>query len=533
MTPRSMPVALRASLVALVALAVCALAAPAAFAEANAVIPTSAAPGVSTTEINNYVEVPFPRNDDGTWPCGGGGNAPPACPGPEGQTGPETYPFGFGINFFGTKYSAAYINNNGNITFTEPLATYTPSSLTTFGSPIIAPYFADVDTRGEESAIVNFGQGTLNGKKVFVVNWPKVGCYNFVDTVLDNFQLILIDRADRATGVNGDDFDIEFNYNSIQWDTGEASGGNEFCVKTSESGTSAIAGYTNGSTNHFEIAGSEQPSAFLDSTESGLIHHDLNSSTLGRYLFTVANGEPPAPTELSTTLSGEAKSGANITVKEGSAVTDHGTLSGENAAKAGGTVTYTVYSDNECTKLVTEAGTVSVSEGDVPASSPETLPPGTYYWRAAYSGDERDNPSESVCGREVETVEETGKPPECKQAKGVGHAGPRNSEGLNENDNLNTGLTGKQEFEVTFPNKEAHFHLSHLTSASCKAISGGHVFSGEGSGKLNGKSGYTVTFSWEVVGKKVYFSVKIEKGGVVYYEVEHLLLNPGSKETIA
>jgi hypothetical protein len=42
----------------------------------------------------------------------------------------------------------------------------------------------------------------------------------------------------------------------------------------------------------------------------------------------------------------------------------------------------------------------------VPASNPETLAPGTYYWQASYSGDASNQPSSSKCGSEVETVEE-------------------------------------------------------------------------------------------------------------------------------
>jgi len=268
------------------------LAAPqAAFAEANAIVPTSSAPGNSTNVINNYSEVAFPRNDDGTWPCGGG-NAPVPCPGPQGQQGPEAYPLGFNINFFGALYSAAFINNNGNITFTGPLSQFTPTELTTFGSPIIAPYFADVDTRGATSGIVNFGQGTLAGKKVFVVNWPKVGCFPEVDTVLDNFQMIIIDRPEH-TGPNGDDFDIEFNYNSIEWDTGQASGGDTAC-HNGPPGNSAYVGFTNGTNtagDSSEVPGSGVPNAFLNtSSATGLIYHDLDSTTPGRYVIPVVNG---------------------------------------------------------------------------------------------------------------------------------------------------------------------------------------------------------------------------------------------------
>ena len=79
-------------------------------------------------------------------------------------------------------------------------------------------------------------------------------------------------------------------------------------------------------------------------------------------------------------------------------------MSGENAALATGKVTYKVYSDKKCTKLVISAGTVSVTLGWVPASNAETLPPGTYYWQATYSGDSSNLGSTSTYGSEVETV---------------------------------------------------------------------------------------------------------------------------------
>ena len=96
-----------------------------------------------------------------------------------------------------------------------------------------------------------------------------------------------------------------------------------------------------------------------------------------------------------------------------------------------------------------------------------------------------------------ETTCEVIETPRCKEARGVGHAGPIGPEGLNEDNNLNTGLTGVETFEFTLPNKEHHFHLSHLNSASCVAVTGGHVFSGQGTGKLDRVPGYEVSFSIE------------------------------------
>src|SRR5277367_3613489 len=59
-------------------------------------------------------------------------------------------PLPFSINFFGTTFSSLFVNNNGNVTFTGPLSDFTPTGLTTNNGdiPIIAAYWADVDTSG-------------------------------------------------------------------------------------------------------------------------------------------------------------------------------------------------------------------------------------------------------------------------------------------------------------------------------------------------------------------------------------------------
>jgi hypothetical protein len=199
-------------------------------------------------------------------------------------------PIGFNVNFFGATYSDLFVNNNGNVTFESPLANFTPFGLRTdLGTPIIAPFFADVDTRAPNSDVVRYGQGTVNGRNAFGVDWVNVGYYDEHADKLNSFQLVLIDRSDRNPG----DFDMEFNYDKIQWETGDASGGvNGF------GGESARAGYSAGTGapgTFFEFPGSGVNGYFLDSSSTGLIHHDLSSSVLGRYLFSVVNGEPQPP----------------------------------------------------------------------------------------------------------------------------------------------------------------------------------------------------------------------------------------------
>jgi hypothetical protein len=115
----------------------------------------------------------------------------------------------------------------------------------------------------------------------------------------------------------------------------------------------------------------------------------------------------PASTSLTTAQSSGATTGPLITITAGTVgETDRATLSGANAATAGGTVTYDLYSNSTCTTLLSSGGAATVTGGAAGSSAPVTtaLAPGTYYWRAAYGGDARNAPSASACGSEVLTV---------------------------------------------------------------------------------------------------------------------------------
>jgi hypothetical protein len=199
---------------------------------------------------------------------------------------------GFGIDFFGTTYTQLFVNNNGNVTLDAPQNTFTPFPLTSTQRVIIAPFFGDVDTRVGNT--LTYGAGRVDDRPAFGVTWPGVGCFSQNTAVLNFFQVLLINRSD----VSADDFDIEFNYDSIQWETGQASGGGPTCL----GGTSARAGFSNGSGlpgTFFEIAGSGVPGALLDSNlVTGLIHNALNSGQPGRYVFAVRNGTPSTKSDV-------------------------------------------------------------------------------------------------------------------------------------------------------------------------------------------------------------------------------------------
>ncbi len=162
-----------------------------------------------------------------------------------------------GVDFFGHNYTSLYINNNGNITFGSPNSTFTPNVITGgANNPIIAPFWADVDTRG--GAGTPTGGNATGADQVFynldptngvlTITWDDVGYYAEQTNKLDAFEVQLI-------SLGGGNFDIVFRYESINWTTGEASGGMDGL-----GGTPARAGYSagdNNSADYFELPNRE------------------------------------------------------------------------------------------------------------------------------------------------------------------------------------------------------------------------------------------------------------------------------------
>ncbi|WP_157367740.1 hypothetical protein [Alloactinosynnema sp. L-07] len=88
----------------------------------------------------------------------------------------------------------------------------------------------------------------------------------------------------------------------------------------------------------------------------------------------------------------------------GTTVHDSAALSGASAT-AGGTATYTVYTDTGCSQNPQDAGTVNVTNGVVPDSNGITFnSAGTFYWQVTYSGDANNNPAISVCTSEIVVI---------------------------------------------------------------------------------------------------------------------------------
>jgi uncharacterized repeat protein (TIGR01451 family) len=154
----------------------------------------------------------------------------------------------------------------------------------------------------------------------------------------------------------------------------------------------------------FGEAGIDLTSAFLDLSQGGRACEQFGNA----HIFSRSSGSGdvsqlqdlvgPTPVDLSNCASPDITTGLSATTgTPGAAVHDTATLTGATA-DAGGTVTYTVYTDSACTTGAVDAGTKTVTNGVVPQSNTITFnTPGDFYWQAAYSGDDNNNPATSTC----------------------------------------------------------------------------------------------------------------------------------------
>lgn len=232
----------------------------------------------------------IPLLDFGIGPEGFGTEFLPAND--DGSTSQLTLPFA--VNFFGNTYSNFFVNNNGNITFESSLGSFTPEPFPVSNQPMIAPFWADVDTRVAGNLwILSPNDDTL------AITWSSVGYYGGGDespgdgegggeTLLaaavgpkaNSFQLVLRNRADTGAG----NFDIDFRYERLEWTTGDASEG-----INGLGGVPAQAGYDAGDGVNFLTLPGSRSDAVLDLQNTSNVATD----TPGLWTFAIRNGAPP------------------------------------------------------------------------------------------------------------------------------------------------------------------------------------------------------------------------------------------------
>jgi hypothetical protein len=120
---------------------------------------------------------------------------------------------GIDFDWFGANKRSLYINTNGNLSFDTNVPSYHPEGFTDSSINMIAPFWADVDTRDIVDGHIWYR--TIGDK--FVVTWEEVARYGGDSStpLTDTFQVVLSDYG-------SSDPKICFCYETMEWYFGTA-----------------------------------------------------------------------------------------------------------------------------------------------------------------------------------------------------------------------------------------------------------------------------------------------------------------------
>ena len=243
---------------------------------------------------------------------------PPEYRNDDGSSGNIPIPFPF--CFYGQNQTSCFINNNGNISFGASYATFSAVGFPSAQFSMVAPFWADVDTRGLGSGLVYYKVTPT----ALIVRWETVGYFASYDDKLNDFQLIITDGTDPLIpGGNN----VSFCYGDMQWTTGDASGGiNGF------GGTPATVGANLGNgVDYIQFGQFDQPGSAYD----GPFGNNDQISWLDNQNFvfnTCAVGNiPPIPSMTITDAAGNTTSvqpycGDTLRICEGNSITLNATF---------------------------------------------------------------------------------------------------------------------------------------------------------------------------------------------------------------
>jgi gliding motility-associated-like protein len=243
---------------------------------------------------------------------------PPDYRNDDGSSGVIPIPFNF--CFYGQNQTSCYINNNGNISFGASYATFSAVGFPSNQFSMVAPFWADVDTRGTGSGLVYYKVTP----SALIVRWQTVGYFASYFDKLNDFQLIITDGVDPLIpGGNN----VSFCYGDMQWTTGDASGGSG-----GFGGTPATVGANLGNgVDYIQFGQFDAPGSLYD----GPFGNNDQISWLDNQNFvfnTCAVGNiPPIPTMTITDPAGNTTSvqpycGDTLRICEGNTVTLNATF---------------------------------------------------------------------------------------------------------------------------------------------------------------------------------------------------------------
>lgn len=174
----------------------------------------------------------------------------------DGSTAEIDLPFTFSL--YGTDYTSCFINNNGNISFNASYTTFSASAFPTASFVMVAPFWADVDTRNTSSGLVYY---KVTDHSLTVI-WDAVGYFNSQSDKVNTFQLVITDGTDPVVP---DGNNVSFCYGDMQWTTGSASSGvNGFAGTPATVGANLGDGTSFIQFGRFDHAGSDYDGPFND-----------------------------------------------------------------------------------------------------------------------------------------------------------------------------------------------------------------------------------------------------------------------------
>ncbi len=152
---------------------------------------------------------------------GPSGSGPATGPDQHNDDDSATVPLPFTFDLYGATSTTAFVNNNGNLSFGAFFSTFTSSGFPVSGFPMVAPFWADVDT-GNSSNFIGDVRQEFFGTNTLVVTWDNVGYYNEHGDLRNTFQVAISDGTNASMGIGNN---VCFSYDDMQWTTGDASGG--------------------------------------------------------------------------------------------------------------------------------------------------------------------------------------------------------------------------------------------------------------------------------------------------------------------